>query len=192
MSGILTAGFSDPAAESQACFRAVLDAMARPGRIHRIHGPADPPPPLGPATAAALLTLVDNETPLWLGDGTNDAAEWIAFHCGAPIISDPRTASFALALTMPDLTTLPAGTHEQPENSATLILQVAALGQGAALRLNGPGLREPSTLRANGLPRDFATRWQANHALYPRGVDLILCAQDSVAALPRSIAVEDV
>jgi alpha-D-ribose 1-methylphosphonate 5-triphosphate synthase subunit PhnH len=191
MSGILTAGFSDPAAGAQSCFRAVLDAMARPGRIHRIHGPAEPPPPLGPATAAVLLTLVDNETPLWLGEGLSDAAEWIAFHCGAPIISDPRTASSALALTMPDLTTLPAGTHEQPENSATLILQVAALGKGAGLRLKGPGLREPGTLRVDGLPPDFAARWQANHALYPRGIDMILCAPDHVAALPRSIVVED-
>jgi alpha-D-ribose 1-methylphosphonate 5-triphosphate synthase subunit PhnH len=43
-----------------------------------------------------------------------------------------------------------------------------------------------------GVPRDFAARWQANHALYPRGTDLILCTQDQVAALPRSIAVEDV
>lgn len=191
MTDVLTAGFGDPVADSQSCFRALLEAMARPGRVHRIGGPADPPASLSAAAAAVLLTLVDNETPLWLSDGLGDAVNWIAFHCGAPIIGDPGAALFALALAMPDLNSLPAGTHEQPENSATLILQVAALGDGAGFRLTGPGLREPGVLRVKGLPRDFAARWRANHVLYPRGIDLILCARGQVAALPRSIAVED-
>ena len=58
--------FTDPVDEAQATFRAVLDAMARPGRLHRVGTRLTAPAPLDQATAAVLLTLVDNETPLWL------------------------------------------------------------------------------------------------------------------------------
>ena len=48
----------------------------------------------------------------------------------------------------------------------------------------------PAPLRVTGLPDDFAAAWSANRALYPRGVDLILCAGASLAALPRTTMVE--
>jgi alpha-D-ribose 1-methylphosphonate 5-triphosphate synthase subunit PhnH len=46
-------------------------------------------------------------------------------------------------------------------------------------------------LLVDGLPADFVAVWQRNHALFPRGVDLILCAGRSVAALPRSVSVSE-
>jgi alpha-D-ribose 1-methylphosphonate 5-triphosphate synthase subunit PhnH len=52
-------------------------------------------------------------------------------------------------------------------------------------------LREPEVLTVDGLPPDFAALWAANHALFPRGVDLMLCAGNDVAALPRSVTVKD-
>jgi alpha-D-ribose 1-methylphosphonate 5-triphosphate synthase subunit PhnH len=183
-------GFADPMGEAQATFRAVLDAMARPGKLREAGGRLAAPPPLDPATAAVLLTLVDNETPLWLDSDAAAARDWLAFHCGAAIVDTPDKAAFAVALSLPDLTALPAGTHEAPEESATLVLQITALGTGARYRLSGPGLREPTLLEANGLSADFATLWQRNHALYPRGVDIILCAGTRLTALPRSVSIE--
>jgi alpha-D-ribose 1-methylphosphonate 5-triphosphate synthase subunit PhnH len=184
-------GFADPVGEAQATFRAVLDAMARPASLHRVGERMTAPAPLDHATAAVLLTLVDNETPLWLDAAAAAAREWLAFHCGAAIIDAPDNAAFAVALSLPDLAALPAGTHETPEQSATLVLQIAALGTGARYRLSGPGLREPALLAASGLPSDFAAVWQRNHALYPCGVDIILCAGATLAALPRSVSVEE-
>ena len=55
----------------------VLDAMARPGTIHQVGANLSPPAPLNPATAAVLLTLVDNETPLWLDEAATKAREWL-------------------------------------------------------------------------------------------------------------------
>jgi alpha-D-ribose 1-methylphosphonate 5-triphosphate synthase subunit PhnH len=184
-------GFADPVDEAQTTFRAVLDAMARPGKLLQVSPRLTAPPPLDLATAAVLLTLVDNETPVWLDTTAMAARDWLAFHCGAVIIGTPEETRFAVAFTLPELAALPAGTHEAPENSATLILQVAALGTGARYRLSGPGLREPTLLAATGLPVDFAAIWQRNHALYPRGVDIILCADTTLTALPRSVSIEE-
>lgn len=185
------AGFADPVLDSQACFRSVLDAMARPGTIHRLGAPIDPPAPLDRATAAALLTLVDGDTPLWMDAAASAAAEWVAFHCGAAMVA-MVDAAFGVAVGGVLLAGFGAGTDDGPEDSATVILQVRALGSGVALRLEGPGLEAPATMLVDGLPAGFVAAWAANRALYPRGVDLILCAGDGIAAFPRSLAIEEV
>jgi alpha-D-ribose 1-methylphosphonate 5-triphosphate synthase subunit PhnH len=192
MSGtVALPGFADPVGDAQVTFRAVLDAMSRPGQLHQVGEGLMAPAPLESATAAVLLTLVDNETPLWLDPMAAAAREWLAFHCGAKVIDTPDQAAFALALSLPDLSLLPTGSHESPECSATLILQIATLGRGAQYRLSGPGLREPVGLAATGLPANFAHVWRQNHALYPRGVDIVLCAGTTVTALPRSVSIEE-
>jgi alpha-D-ribose 1-methylphosphonate 5-triphosphate synthase subunit PhnH len=182
-------GFADPVAGAQACFRAVLDAMSRPGSRHQVGAGLTPPASLDPATAAVLLTLIDRETPLWLAPGLAAATDWIAFHCGATSCADPAAAGFVVTTNLPDLAGLAAGSDDAPENSATIIVQIAGFDHGQTLHLAGPGLREPVALTAAGLPDDFATQWAANHALYPRGIDLILCAGHDLVALPRSVAI---
>jgi alpha-D-ribose 1-methylphosphonate 5-triphosphate synthase subunit PhnH len=189
MSNDLSPGFADPVADAQSCFRLVLDAMARPGRVHTVGGVAAPAP-LCDAAAAVLLTLADPETPLWLDLAAADAQTWIAFHTGAPVVPAGR-AMFAMALSLPDLAGLPDGTDEMPETSATVILQVASLSTGQRFILEGPGLRQPSAVTIEGLPGDFVSIWQRNHALYPRGIDLILCAGNQLTALPRSVSIKD-
>ncbi len=184
-------GFADPVTEAQATFRAVLDAMARPGTIHGAGEQLAAPAPLDRATAAVLLTLVDHETPLWLDAAAAPARDWLAFHCGAALVPEPNAACFAVALSLPDLAWFPAGSHEAPEGSATLVLQVPALASGTRYRLSGPGLRKPEVLLVSGLPPWFIAQWQQNRALSPRGVDIILCAGSTLAALPRSVSIEE-
>ena len=187
----LEAGFADPVHDAQRSFRAVLDAMSRPGRIAQITG-VTAPGPLGAAAGAVLLTLVDHETRLWLDPDAAAARRWIEFHCGAQVVGDEADCAFALGSGLPDLDRLPAGSHESPETSATVICQVESFSAGAVFRLTGPGLREPTTLTVKGLPRDFVTIWRRNHALFPRGIDLILCAGDRLTALPRTVSIEEV
>lgn len=187
----LSPGFAAPVTDAQVTFRAVLDAMAHPGKAHLVAALV-PPMPLNQAAAAALLTLVDHETPLWIDPAAAGAAAWIAFHTGAPRAADPARAAFVLALTLPVLTGLPNGTDEAPETSATVILQVSSLDTGRRYRLTGPGLRIPETVAISGLPAEFAAIWQGNRGLFPRGVDLILCAGDRLAALPRSVSIEEI
>ncbi len=184
-------GFADPVADAQATFRSVLDALAHPGRIAAAGTALAAPPSLHPATAAVLLTLADGDTPLWLPPAFAAARDWLAFHCGVPFVATPAAAAFALADDLPAFDQFGSGSDVAPEDSTTLILQVAALGTGAAWRLSGPGLRTPETLAVTGLPDDFAARWASNHALYPRGIDLLLCCGRTLAALPRSVSVQE-
>ena len=181
-------GFADPVRDGQAVFRAVMDAMARPGRIHRVAAPLTPPAPLARATAAVLLTLVDGETPLWLDDGAASAWEWVSFHCGAHR-AEMAAAHFAVALEPVALDGFHTGTDEEPEGSATVILQVAEFGGGETLRLRGPGLAAEGALAVDGLPAGFRAFWQANRRLFPRGIDVILCGGDEIAALPRTVEI---
>ena len=190
MTPTLTAGFAAPVLDAQQCFRAVLDAMAHPGHIHTVSGVV-PPAPLCVASAAVLLTLVDHETPFWLASDATAARNWIAFHCGAPNVDQPAHAAFALSLGWPEPALFNAGTHEAPETSATVIVQLPALTSGTPLRLRGPGLRTSALLAPMGLPADFLAVWRRNRGKFPAGVDLILCAGADVAALPRTVIIEE-
>lgn len=197
----LAAAFADPVHESQATFRAVMDAMARPGTIRPVAGLSGAPAPLSPVAAAVVLTLADFETPVFLDRALADAPDvgrWLAFHSGAPMVGAPSRAAFALIAdppAMPDFEAFAIGTDTYPDRSTTLIVQVAELhGEGrgsatASLALEGPGIRGTATLSVTGLPADIVERLAANRALFPRGVDLILAGPDAVAALPRSTRV---
>lgn len=187
----LTPGFADPVLDAQASFRAILEAMSRPGRIQRMDARITPPAPLCVAAGAALLSLADADTPLWL-DAGDAVAEWLRFHCGAPITPDIGAARFIVARgAAPSLDALDIGTDEDPQLGATLILQVTGLVAGDGWRLTGPGIQHEHRLSVLGAPANFVAAWAQNQALFPRGVDVLLCAGDSIAALPRSVMIAE-
>jgi alpha-D-ribose 1-methylphosphonate 5-triphosphate synthase subunit PhnH len=197
--------FPEPALASQATFRALLDAFARPGSIMPVAPAKNPPPPLSGTVAALALTLLDYETPVWLDPklaASAAVADWIRLHTGARLAASPDAAAFALIADpehAPAFDTFPRGTAEYPDRSATLVLQVARLevarleverpGAGQQLSLSGPGISGTQALAAAPLPVDFITRWAENRALFPCGIDLILAAPDAIAALPRSVTI---
>ena len=162
-----------------------MEAMARPGTLHTLAG-ATPPAPLSVAAGAALLTLCDTETPLYLAPGTDtpDLRAWIAFHTGAPLVG-PAQCCFALGswdALMP-LSAYPAGNAEYPDRSATLIVECPTLAtEGSAL--SGPGIRDTAHLSLPD-PRALA----ANAACFPLGLDFFFTCGTQVAALPRSTQV---
>lgn len=187
------AGFDDPVQQSQQAFRALLDAMARPGRVVTMETETGHPDGLAPALAAALLTLADLDTPVWLGPGldTDAVRTWLRFHSGAPLAAKPDQAAFALldAAQMPSLDTFSLGTDESPERGATLLIQAPGLTGATAMTWRGPGLKDGIAMPFCGLDQAV---WQQRAALtseFPRGVDLYIgCGRDLVA-LPRSTAI---
>ena len=181
----MTPGFAHSGRDSQACFRAVLDAISRPGTLHVLTGTTVDAPGLDPATAAVLLTLCDPETPVCLQLGSAVTAAWLAFHAGCP--AAPLSGAQFVATAALDWPAYDTGTDDEPERGATVILQLPALGTGTPYTLSGPGIEQTATLAATGLPPNFAAAWARNHAQFPRGLDLILCAGRTLAALPRSV-----
>jgi alpha-D-ribose 1-methylphosphonate 5-triphosphate synthase subunit PhnH len=189
--------FADPVFESQAAFRAVLNAMASPGKIFACGEALSPPPPLCPAAAATLLALADFETPLFVAMDfpERDAiAEYLRFHTGAPFAATPDKAAFALELATSaglDLARFAEGTPEYPDRSTTLVLQVQSFAKGPRLRLAGPGIKGEGEFAFSPSPKDFVLAMQANHEKFPLGVDLILAAGAWLAAAPRSTLISE-
>lgn len=185
--------FSDSVFAAQATFRAVLEATARPGEIVPVAAGIEAPLPMTGAMAAISLTLLDQDTPVWLDmalAAAPDVAAWIRFHTGAPIVAAPSQGAFAFVreqMRLPPLDKFNVGTAEYPDRSTTVIVHVDSWNCSTALYLAGPGIKRERRLAAGPLPADTHARIAANRALFPCGVDLIFAADDSVAALPRSV-----
>lgn len=187
-------GFADPTLGSQAVFRRLMDAMARPGLIQDVSFAPDPPSGLNRAAAAVGLTLFDFETPLWLAPEIRQgrASDWLRFHCACPLVDSPKAAAFAI---VPDLAAAPAlsefnpGDAKYPDRSTTVIVQLPALEGGPVVTLEGPGIKGHRAFAPEGVADSFWAQVQANHERFQFGVDLIFTAGDQVAALPRSTRV---
>lgn len=194
MVAALASGFADPVLDSQAVFRAVLNALARPGVPIALPTAIEPPAPLTPELAALALTLADSDAPIWLDErlaADGAIARFLRFHTGAPIAEAPDDAAFALITAiekLPPLDTFATGTDEYPDRSTTLVIAVDDLHAGVPLRLSGPGIPDSVTLHA-ALPADFPDRLRANHRAFPRGVDCLLVSRGEVVGLPRSASV---
>ena len=187
-SAALEGGFVDPAVDAAQVFRAALQAMARPGSVHRVAG-ARPPAPLSPAAGALGLTLLDHDTGLWLAPSLDSEAVrgWLSFHTGAPFVP-PGEARFAFGRweELP-LERFPIGTPDYPDRSATLVVEVGELAENASRehRLTGPGIAREAWAT---VPDPDALR--ANRARFPLGFDVFLTCGERLSALPRTVRVE--
>lgn len=193
----LAPGFADPVLDAQGVFRAVMEALARPGTLQPLPVSLAPPAPLTPGLAAVALTLADHEAPLWLDArlaAAPAAVDWLRFHTGARIVPDARAAAFALVADpaeAPAFDAFALGDQAYPDRSTTLVLACDRLEAEGGFTLAGPGIRETARLSAAPLPADFLARWRANHALFPRGVDILLTQGGRVAGLPRTTEIRE-
>ncbi len=193
---MIAPGFSDPVFQSQAAFRALLAALSEPGTLQQVASEIAPPEGLTIATATALLTLADYETPVWLPqtlrNGPADA--WLRFHCAAALVDDPAEAAFAVidgAADEPRLSAFNLGTDQFPDRSTTVIVQVNGLEGGPAITLAGPGILGSRDIAPQGLRSSFVEELRENGALYPLGVDALLAHGEGLIGLPRSTQVQE-
>ncbi|MCA0305733.1 MAG: phosphonate C-P lyase system protein PhnH [Proteobacteria bacterium] len=192
--GRLSPGLADPVHDSQRVFRAVLDATSNPGRIVTLPLAAVGPGTISLAATAALLTLADRDTPVWLAPGidTDALRDFLRFHAGCPIAPGRAGATFgvATAASLDSFDGFEIGTDTYPDRAATVLVEVPALEGGPGTTWRGPGIETARTVAIAGLPDGFWSEWAANHALFPCGLDLLFTSGNRLCGLPRGIAVE--
>jgi alpha-D-ribose 1-methylphosphonate 5-triphosphate synthase subunit PhnH len=181
--------FTDPVLQAQTAFRSILRAMAEPGTLIQLSAAPDCPPLMHPATAVALLTLADRDTPLWIAPSLGtEGSDYLRFHVGAPVAQAAGSARFAVIDPASSISVgqFDGGSDRYPDSSATVIVQCNALSGGEPVSLSGPGIKGVRTITPSGLHRGFWADVADNHALYPRGIDLLLVSGTNLMALPRS------
>ncbi|OZB10349.1 MAG: phosphonate C-P lyase system protein PhnH [Gallionellales bacterium 39-52-133] len=181
-------------ATQQAVFRRLLDCYSHPGRVEAC-GDTDRAP-----LTALLATLLDAETSLADPHHLIKAGDWpklevrsgTAEHAAFVVANGTLAADFTPRL----------GTLESPEQSATLLLLVNSLvnplgneqarsgGQCLNLKLSGPGIPGTLKLAVSGLHPGWLSARADWVAVFPLGVDLILCDSRGFTALPRTTHIE--
>ncbi|MGE0230540.1 MAG: phosphonate C-P lyase system protein PhnH [Flavobacteriaceae bacterium] len=185
-------GFDDPVHDSQRAFRAIMSALAEPGREIELDVPAFVPEPLHPAAAAILLTLADHDTPVHLEGilaARQGVRDFLGFNTGAPLAGAPSEATFAVAGYnggLPDPTQFAQGTAEYPDRSTTLILALPDAEPGEEIMLRGPGIAATRPLALRGIDIGYWRVLSINRGAYPLGVDVLFTSGRRIVGLPRS------
>lgn len=193
MSAAIAPGFQQPALQSQQVFRAAMEAMARPGRLQTLTEDLPEVAGLNRATTALLLTLADFDTPVWLDEASAAAADFLRFHCGCPIVEDSQKASFAVFSGWPGADSwerFALGSDAYPDQSATLMIQLDTIAANGLVSMTGPGIEHVHRVSLAGITADWAAHWNAQSALFPRGLDAYLTSQSTICGLPRTSHLE--
>ncbi len=185
--------FDQPVDDAQHAFRRILKALSEPGVVVSLPHSSGWQP-LNPATTSILLTLVDQETPLYLDEPLNSDAvqQNIRFHCGAMLTTSIKKSLFSLfnnEIKEEILINCPAGNELSPEHSTTVILQATSLHLGVPLRLRGPGIEHHRTV-APQLPSTVLNYLLNRPATFPAGLDFLLTCGENLMAIPRTTHVE--
>ena len=189
----LVPGFDQESYGSQAVFRAALEALSHPGRPINMPRVASTPGPGQRAAALLLLALLDADTKLWLSPSLagSDAAAWLRFHTGCRLVTEPAASQFCWMGNRDwthGLDQFNQGSDNWPDQSATCVIDVERFDAGqTGWILQGPGISGAQRVRVQGLPAGFESQWQANHARFPRGVDVFLASTDQILGMPRTV-----
>jgi len=166
----LAPGLPDGVHDSQQAFRAALDALARPGQCATLARPYRCR--IGGCAGPAAAEPGDDETPVWWQYADAGQQQWLRFHTGAPLAEFAASRKFAVFTDNSQdivLSDFASGTAEAPEYSATLLVELPGLTDGPTLAWRGPGIADLQSVGLQGLPDDFWSQWQANHAAFPQG-----------------------
>ena len=175
----------DPVHDTRATFRALCDAMSRPGTVQHVPGER--------GDHAVAATLVDHEVTVHTTDESLRAALAASGRLAA---AHPTDADIVHADGVPswDIRDLDRGSLVEPSDGVTVLYhleQVSTVSRDGTtrLQLSGPGV--PGTRAVSvGLPADEVEALAEAQSTYPRGVDAILTAGNRIVALPRSVTLE--
>ncbi|MFG1664244.1 phosphonate C-P lyase system protein PhnH [Streptomyces sp. Y7] len=179
-------------AQAQGVYRAVLDALARPGTVTRF--PADAPAEVPPALLP-VLALADLGTGVCVleADGAARWSDVVSVATNSPVVplEKARLAAAVRPVAAAEILRPARGSADAPEDGAVLCLPVTDLEGGPGVwRLSGPGVPGEREVAPQGLPAGFVEARAEAVGGFPAGVDLLLAAPDGrLMGLPRSTTV---
>ena len=189
----LVKGFSDPVQQAQQVFRQTLNAFSEPGTQQSVTAEAVFPG-LYPSTTALLLTLLDQDTTVWLPEALNQPAlvQNLTFHCGCPVVADQAQAQFVVYdlddFMRASVHDFAMGSDRYPDLSTTVIVQLPAAAEPVASVWRGPGIEHQRDC-ALPIPHAFWAKRQALIA-FPCGVDFLFTSEQAVFGLPRTTLIQ--
>ena len=174
--------------EEHGAFRSLLDAMSRPGTIHRL---SDSVADREGALALLARTLLDAEVSV-AGAGADDEPSVRAMaHASGCRVADLPEADFVVAgggSSAGAVSRVRTGSPDWPDSSATLVYLVDGIApEGGDMVWTGPGIPGERSPRIDGFdPAEWDRLREANSG-YPIGIDcFFLDASGRILALPRS------
>lgn len=175
----------DPVHDTRDTFRALCDAMSRPGTVQRT--------PASPADHAVAATLIDHEVSTHTDD--DELREHLSDQ-GRLDRATPEAADIVHTHGVPswDVGSLARGSLIEPSEGATAIYRVESLSSDpesglTTVSLSGPGVPDTRTVSL-GLPTEELEAIAGAQSSYPRGVDVLFTASDRLVAVPRSVSME--
>lgn len=197
----------DPVHDTRETFRALVDAMSRPGTVQA--GPATP------MDYAVVATLVDHE----VGIKTDDEALRDALAAEGRLTDAPVNAADIVHVrgdTDERVREVRRGTLKEPSEGATVIyhidelteeIKTGSIGDGESelvngqtteirkdgsevLKLSGPGIPGTRLIGVAGLGPGEIDAIADAQSTVPRGIDIVLTTEQRVAAIPRSADME--
>jgi alpha-D-ribose 1-methylphosphonate 5-triphosphate synthase subunit PhnH len=179
--------------QSLTVFRAVLDALSRPGKV--VDLPAGVATSVPPAVVP-VLALADLDVAV----ATLEAGEEAAWASSIRSVTGCRLAAVADAdmvvgvrpPTADEVGSLRVGSAHAPERGARLFVLCAAVaegstGAGTTIRIHGPGASAGRTVTVAGVDADVFEALAAANRGFPAGVDTWLISDDRrMVAISRS------
>lgn len=187
----------------QQLFRKVVDAMARPGRIMRLN---DEVAKMDisiqgcfPTTVLLARLLLDTEVTFHLA--ANEPNEMIRRlnHLTYANHADIKVADYIFAThTFPQTPLLELikqakiGNLRDPQDSATLVLEVDHISEAGNYRLTGPGIKTEALINLSLDEAWLAIRNEKNRE-FPMGIDIIIVDKNhQLLCLPRTTKIEQI
>lgn len=186
-------------ARNQATYRALLQAVSGPGSSVRLNG-LETLSPLA-SIRAVVECLLDHEVGVCILGARPEPAALAAAVAATGAHPMPIDRADFLVVVGPDsrggLTAARRGSHESPEDGATVIYSLDGAGAPSAdrfrVRLEGPGIAEAGgrVPDMRGIPAPELQALSEVNADYPLGVDAFFVRPSGeVMAIPRSTRIQ--
>jgi alpha-D-ribose 1-methylphosphonate 5-triphosphate synthase subunit PhnH len=179
--------------DSQQVFRAVLEALARPGTAMAL--PDGPLRTIAPAVVP-VFALADLGTGVCVLEHADDRwGDVVTTATNAPLwpAELARLVAAVRPVTEDEIRDFTRGTTAAPGTAALVSLSVPDVHGGARRwRMTGPGIDGETTLSPVGLAPGFVAARADAVAGYPAGIDVLLVTRDGrVVGLPRTTTITE-